>query len=81
MNFWRTVVPDNENSRNLIISGLHNIPFVAHPGVLRTIEKARKHFYWKGITGHVREYVESCSVCQTEKADHTLRKGKLQSVQ
>ena len=31
------------------------------------------------MSGHVREFVENCPVCQMEKSDHTLRKGKLQS--
>ena len=33
----------------------------------------------KGMSGHVREFVENCPVCQMEKSDHTLSKGKLQS--
>ena len=31
------------------------------------------------MSGHVREFVETCPVCQMEKSDHTLSKGKLQS--
>ena len=31
------------------------------------------------MTGNVREYVESCPVCQVEKTDHTLGRGNLQS--
>ena len=31
------------------------------------------------MTGDIREYVESCPICQVEKADHTLARGKLQS--
>ena len=31
------------------------------------------------MSGNVREFVENCSVCQMEKFDHTLGKGKLQS--
>ena len=79
--YWRVIVPDNFESRNLIISELHCIPFSAHPGVHRTLAKVQQYFYWKGMTSHIREYVESCQVCQTEKSDHTLSKGKLQSVQ
>ena len=29
----------------------------------------------------VREFVESYPVCQTEKSDHTLRRGQLQNMQ
>ena len=31
------------------------------------------------MSEHVREFVENCLVCQMEKSDHTLNKGKLQS--
>ena len=31
------------------------------------------------MSGHVREFVENCPVCQMEKSDHTLSEGKLQS--
>ena len=31
------------------------------------------------MSGHVREFVENCPVCQMEKSDHALSKGKLQS--
>ena len=33
------------------------------------------------MLGNVRQLVENCPVCQTEKPDHTLAKGKLQSTQ
>ena len=31
------------------------------------------------MSGNVRDLVENCPVCQMEKSDHTLSKGKLQS--
>ena len=31
------------------------------------------------MSGHVREFVENCPMCQMEKSDRTLSKGKLQS--
>ena len=31
------------------------------------------------MTGDIRQLVENCPVCQTEKSDHTLAKGKLMS--
>ena len=33
------------------------------------------------MTDHVREFVKSCFLFQSEKSDHTLSTGKLQSVQ
>ena len=79
IDFWRTVLPDSVPVRNFVISELHAVPYAIHPGVQRTLQKVRRHFYWKGMTGNIREYVETCPVCQVEKADHTLSRGKLQS--
>ena len=60
---------------------LHSTPYSAHPGIQRTIARVRRSFYWKGMLGDVRQFVENCPVCQMEKSDHTLAKGKLQSTQ
>ena len=65
--------------RKFIVTELHVIPYLLHPGIQRTVQKVRKHFFWRGMTGNVREFVESCQVCQTEKTDHTLGRGVLQS--
>ena len=81
LNFWRIVVPDNLNIKYQIIRELHSTPYSAHPGIKRTIAKVRRSFYWKGMLGDVRQFVENCPVCLTEKSDHTLAKGKLQSTQ
>ena len=61
----------------------HRAPFLgiqpSNVPTIRTIQKVRRHFFWKGMTGNVREFVESCPVCQIEKTDHTLSRGMLQS--
>ena len=33
------------------------------------------------MTGDIRSFVQRCPMCQMEKSDHTLSKGKLQSIQ
>ena len=75
--YWRTVVPDDVDVKTLLVRELHSVPYSAHPGVQRTLGKVRRHFWWKGMAGDVREFVESCPTCQLEKADHTLKKGSL----
>ena len=77
--YWRVVVPDSSEIRRIVIAELHEIPFMAHPGISRTVSKVRNSFYWKGIASDVREFVEACPTCQLEKSDHTLTRGQLQS--
>ena len=81
LDFWRIVVPDDEGIKRRIVEELHSTPYSAHPGIQRTIGKVRKSFYWKGMLGDVRQFVENCPVCQMEKSDHQLAKGKLTSTQ
>ena len=78
--YWRVVVPDDLAVKSLLVSELHSVPYAAHPGVQRTISKVHNYFWWRGMAGDVREFVESCPTCQLEKTDHTMKKGSLQSL-
>ena len=78
--YWRVVVPDDLEVKSLLVSELHSVPYSAHPGVQRTIGKVKRYFWWKGMVGDIREFVEICPICQLEKTDHTLRRGSLQSL-
>ena len=81
LDFWRIVVPEDKGIKERIVEELHSTPYSAHPGIQRTIGRVRKSFYWKGMLGDVRQFVENCPVCQMEKSDHQLAKGKLTSTQ
>ena len=56
--YWRVVVPDDLAVKSLLVSELHSVPYSAHPGVQRTLGKVRSYFWWKGMAGDVREFVE-----------------------
>ena len=79
IDFWRIVVPENFEIKEQIVWELHITPYSAHPEIQRTIDKLRRSFYWKGMLGDVRQFVENYLVCHMEKSDHTVAKGKLQS--
>ena len=53
--FWRTIIPDEVNMKNFVMNELHSIPYSLHPGIQRTVQKVKRHFFWKGMTGNVRE--------------------------
>ena len=73
--YWRVVVLYNLDVKSLLVSELHTIPYSAHPAVQRTIGKVTRYFWWKGMAGDIREFVESCPTCQLEKTDYK-KKGK-----
>ena len=78
--YWRLVVPDNLEVKSLLVSELHSVPYSTHLGVQRTIGKVKRHFWWKGMAGDIREFVESCPTYPLEKTNHTMKKGSLQSL-
>ena len=79
--YWRVVIPDDTDCKNKMLRELHSVPYSGHPGVQGTLARVRKGFYWREQTGDVRIFVESCSVCQVKKSDHTLTRGQLQSTE
>ena len=58
--YWRVVMPESSEIRRLVIAELHEIPFMAHPGISRTVSNARNSFYWKGMASDIKEFVEAC---------------------
>ena len=81
LDFWRIIVPEKEEIKSQVVQELHSTPYSAHPGIQRTIAKVRRSFFRNGMLADIRQFVENCPVCQTEKSDHTLAKGKLMSTQ
>ena len=81
LDFWRIVVPSDASTKERIMQELHSTPYSAHPGIQRTLDKMRWSFFWKGMMGTFAVLWRSCPMCQMEKSDHTLSKGKLQSTQ
>ena len=51
-----------------IINLLHSGDLCGHPGVKKTFEKARNHFYWKHMFNDIVEFVVSCESCQVTKS-------------
>ena len=81
LDFWRIVVPENGEIKETIVRELHSTSCSAHPGIQRTITRVRRSFFWKGMLGDIRQFIENCPVCQREKSDRTVAKGKLTSTQ
>ena len=60
LDFWRIVVPDDEQMKTQVVQELHCTPYSAHPGIQLTIARVRRSFWWKGMVGDIRQFVENC---------------------
>ena len=50
--------------RECILSLAHESPMAGHGGVTKTLTKLSRHFFWPGMRKSVKNYCQSCHVCQ-----------------
>jgi hypothetical protein len=78
--YWRIIVPDDKEVKAKLLTELHAVPYSGHPGYNRTLELARRHWFWKGMAGDIRDFVIECPVCQVEKGESQRSRGELQNL-
>ena len=52
------------------------MPYSGHPGYGRTLEIARRNWYWKGMASEVRDFVlDSVQFARKKRVNHKGRVG------
>lgn len=66
--------------RPQVVHWAHTSLLSCHPGVRRTIHAIARRFWWPSMEPgpEVREYIDACLVCATNKTSSGLRMGLLQ---
>ena len=63
-----------QSQRQKIMEEHHDVPIIGHVGVQRTVNHIKRAFWWAGLWGDVRRYVQSCPVYQLMKLDYKKRR-------
>jgi transposase InsO family protein len=71
------VGPDS-TMQNRIMSEFHNSAWGGHSGFPVTFAKLKRYFAWKGMKATVKQFVQSCAICQQSKPDRSKTPGLLQ---
>jgi hypothetical protein len=58
----RIYVPSSGEFRNLVLTEMHNVPYVGQSGYQKTIAIVRRQFFWKGMKSDVVDYITICMV-------------------
>jgi hypothetical protein len=61
------VLPDNRAVINFAMLQSHDSATAGHLGVKKTLDKARRRFFWTQMSQDVTDYVRSCHTCQQMK--------------
>lgn len=63
----RIVVPDVNDLRYECVKLCHDMPWVAHLGVTKTLKMLERFFWWPSMRADVEAYVRTCDSCQRVK--------------
>lgn len=61
-----------------ILKAYHEPPMCGHQGMFKTYKRLHDVVFWPKMWGDVKEYIKSCSTCQTYKGENKKPCGKLQ---
>lgn len=74
----RLYIPDIKPLQLELIAEYHNVKTVSHRGIDKTYDLLTRKFYWQHMYTCVKEYIQTCDVCQKSKYDNKHKAGELQ---
>uniref|UniRef100_A0A2N9FC87 RNA-directed DNA polymerase n=1 Tax=Fagus sylvatica TaxID=28930 RepID=A0A2N9FC87_FAGSY len=66
------------NLRQKVLSLIHDSPLGGHSGYLKTLQRAKRDWYWQGMKQAIKTYIKNCDTCQRIKTETTKPAGLLQ---
>jgi hypothetical protein len=63
--------------KDLVLKDCHDSPCARHPGVKKTLELVRRHYWWSRMDKDILEYVSRCIAWQTSKYERVCYPGFL----
>lgn len=57
----------DSNLKNKVLDYQHNNPHAEHTGYLKTYQRAKWDFFWRGMKRGIKKKVRECNICQVNK--------------
>lgn len=74
----RLVIPQKSELIPKLLNEFHDSVVGGHAGELRTYQRLAAEWYWVGMKKSVQKHIQTCALCQTQKALTTHPAGLLQ---
>jgi hypothetical protein len=74
----RILLGQSPQLKHKVLSFVHSDPTSGHSGYDKTLQRAKKDFFWKGMRKDLKSFIRGCDVCQRSKHENSLPAGLLQ---
>jgi hypothetical protein len=74
----RIVLGQSPELKTQVLMFVHRDPLAGNSGYERTLQRAKKDFYWKGMRKDLKSFIRLCPTCQQNKHDNVSPAGLLQ---
>jgi hypothetical protein len=64
--------------KSQVLHYVHSDPAAGHSGYDKTLQRARRDFYWHGMRRDIKNFIRECDVCQQNKNENICPAGLLQ---
>ncbi|GMF37349.1 unnamed protein product [Phytophthora fragariaefolia] len=71
----RLYIPDDDDLENRVICENHDAVSAGHPGFYKIYLAVREKYYWPKMMTYIQRYVNTCEMCQRNKARQTKPPG------
>jgi hypothetical protein len=61
-----------------VLNFVHSDLMAGHSGYDKTLQRAKRDFYWKGMRKEIKKFIRECDICQQTKYENTYPAGLLQ---
>ena len=73
----RLCIPRCDDIMNVLLYDCHDLLLGGYLGVDKTLPVAQRYYYWPKMEQDVRQYVETCHLCQEYKSQNMCATGLL----
>lgn len=77
----KLLISAHSNLKQKLLHEFHATPIAGHAGIERTFLRLGANFFWHGMRADVKQFVATCTVCQTVKHSTAAPYGLLQPLE